>query len=107
MANPRTREPRTANRGPSHVFEIANAAYRQLVGHREIIGKTVRDRVAKNSNQQRVAGYERPLTQFIEASGLASSAGGVVDPPAPEPPGRFEVPTQNRKLATGFIVSRF
>ena len=27
--------------GPKHVFELANEAYYQLVGHREIIGKTV------------------------------------------------------------------
>jgi PAS domain S-box-containing protein len=27
--------------GPRHVFELANEAYYQLVGHREIIGKTV------------------------------------------------------------------
>ena len=30
-------------RGPEHVFELANAAYLQLVGHREVIGKTVRE----------------------------------------------------------------
>ncbi|MES3025846.1 MAG: PAS domain-containing protein [Pseudomonadota bacterium] len=29
-------------RGPEHVFEMANARYRQLVGGRELIGKTVR-----------------------------------------------------------------
>lgn len=28
--------------GPEHVFELANRAYMQLVGHREIIGKPVR-----------------------------------------------------------------
>jgi PAS domain S-box-containing protein len=28
--------------GPEHVFELANEAYMQLVGHREILGKTVR-----------------------------------------------------------------
>jgi PAS domain S-box-containing protein len=30
-------------RGPTHVFESANPAYRELVGHRELIGKTVRE----------------------------------------------------------------
>ncbi|RYE85494.1 MAG: PAS domain S-box protein, partial [Myxococcales bacterium] len=30
-------------RGPGHVFEISNAAYQQLVGHRDILGKTVRE----------------------------------------------------------------
>lgn len=29
--------------GPNHVFELANAAYLQLVGHKNIIGKTVRE----------------------------------------------------------------
>ncbi|KQN75170.1 HWE histidine kinase domain-containing protein [Devosia sp. Leaf64] len=29
--------------GPEHRFEITNAAYRQLIGHRDIIGKTVRE----------------------------------------------------------------
>jgi signal transduction histidine kinase len=39
-------------RGPGHVFEIANAAYRQLVGHREIIGKTVREALPELRDQQ-------------------------------------------------------
>ena len=30
-------------RGPEHVFELANPAYLQLVGRRDIIGKTVRE----------------------------------------------------------------
>ena len=30
-------------KGPDHVFEFANAAYMQLVGYREILGKTVGD----------------------------------------------------------------
>ncbi|MFC5497982.1 PAS domain-containing protein [Caenimonas terrae] len=29
-------------RGPEHVFEIANDAYQQLIGHREVLGKPVR-----------------------------------------------------------------
>ena len=28
-------------RGPTHVFELANAAYDRLVGHREVLGKTM------------------------------------------------------------------
>jgi PAS domain S-box-containing protein len=38
-------------RGPNHVFEIANAAYYQLVGHREIIGKTLAEAVPELENQ--------------------------------------------------------
>ncbi len=30
-------------RGPHHVFEIANATYYQLIGHRDILGKSVRE----------------------------------------------------------------
>jgi PAS domain S-box-containing protein len=30
-------------RGPDHVFEIANPAYLQLVGHRDVLGRTVRE----------------------------------------------------------------
>ncbi|HYW08661.1 MAG TPA: ATP-binding protein [Longimicrobium sp.] len=30
-------------RGPEHVFELANDAYYQLVGHRDLLGKPVRD----------------------------------------------------------------
>lgn len=30
-------------RGPEHVFEITNAAYRQLVGEREFLGRSVRE----------------------------------------------------------------
>jgi PAS domain S-box-containing protein len=30
-------------RGPEHVFELANAAYQQLIGHRDVVGKAVRD----------------------------------------------------------------
>ncbi|HEY6907843.1 MAG TPA: PAS domain-containing protein [Myxococcales bacterium] len=29
-------------RGPEHVYELANAAYSQLVGHRDLIGKPIR-----------------------------------------------------------------
>ncbi|WP_418317806.1 PAS domain-containing protein [Piscinibacter sakaiensis] len=30
-------------RGPEHVFELVNAAYLQLIGHRSVVGKAVRD----------------------------------------------------------------
>lgn len=29
--------------GPDHVFELTNAAYRQLIGHRDVVGLTVRN----------------------------------------------------------------
>jgi PAS domain S-box-containing protein len=38
-------------RGPNHVVEIANAAYYQLVGHREIIGKSLAEALPELENQ--------------------------------------------------------
>ena len=38
-------------RGPELVFEIANAAYHQLVGHREIIGRPIREALPELGGQ--------------------------------------------------------
>jgi hypothetical protein len=38
-------------RGPNHVFEIANAASYQLVGRREVIGKTLAEALPELENQ--------------------------------------------------------
>ncbi len=38
-------------RGPDHVFEFANAAYRRIVGQREVIGRSVRDAVPEAVEQ--------------------------------------------------------
>ena len=38
-------------RGPEHTFELVNAAYLQLVGHREIIGKTAREALPEVEGQ--------------------------------------------------------
>ncbi|HEX8685492.1 MAG TPA: PAS domain S-box protein, partial [Pyrinomonadaceae bacterium] len=38
-------------RGPEHVFELANPAYLQLVGHRELIGRAVREALPEVEGQ--------------------------------------------------------
>jgi PAS domain S-box-containing protein len=38
-------------RGRDHVFQMANPPYRQLVGHRELIGRTVRDALPEIEGQ--------------------------------------------------------
>ncbi|HEV7265302.1 MAG TPA: PAS domain S-box protein [Falsiroseomonas sp.] len=38
-------------RGPGHVFELANAAYTQLVGHRDVVGKPVREALPEVQGQ--------------------------------------------------------
>jgi PAS domain S-box-containing protein len=37
--------------GPVHVFEIANDAYQQLIGHREVLGKPVREALPEIESQ--------------------------------------------------------
>ncbi|WP_223637421.1 response regulator [Corallococcus sp. EGB] len=38
-------------RGPEHVFELANRAYHQLVGHRDLLGKPVREALPEVAGQ--------------------------------------------------------
>jgi PAS domain S-box-containing protein len=38
-------------RGPTHIFDITNAAYLQLIGHRDLIGKPVRDALPEIAGQ--------------------------------------------------------
>ena len=38
-------------RGPDHVFEITNAGYLQLIGHRDVIGKPVREALPEIDGQ--------------------------------------------------------
>ena len=37
--------------GPDHIFELTNAAYMQLIGHRDVIGKPVRDALPEVGGQ--------------------------------------------------------
>jgi two-component sensor histidine kinase len=37
--------------GPEHVFQFANAAYRRLVGSRDLVGKTVREGIPEAASQ--------------------------------------------------------
>ena len=38
-------------RSPEHVFEFVNPAYMQLIGHRDVVGKTVRDALPEVAGQ--------------------------------------------------------
>lgn len=37
--------------GPEHIFELTNPAYSQLIGHREVVGKTVREALPEVKEQ--------------------------------------------------------
>ena len=38
-------------RGPEHVFEMANGSYQQLIGHRSVLGRTLREAVPEAEEQ--------------------------------------------------------
>jgi nitrogen-specific signal transduction histidine kinase/CheY-like chemotaxis protein len=70
-------------RGPEHRIELANPGYMRLIGHREIIGKTVREAVPEAVAQ----GYLQLLDE-VYRSGKAYSASGAkyaaqISPQAP------------------------
>jgi len=46
-------------RGPEHRIELANAAYLQLVGHRDVVGKPVRDALPETEDQGFIALLDR------------------------------------------------
>jgi PAS domain S-box-containing protein len=46
-------------RGPELVFELANAAYYQLVGHRDILGKPLREALPELAGQEFVVNLEQ------------------------------------------------
>lgn len=50
-------------RGPAHVFEMANEAYYQVVGHRDILGKPVREALPEVEGQ----GFFRLLDRVYES----------------------------------------
>jgi PAS domain S-box-containing protein len=41
----------TMLRGPEHVFELTNVAYMQLIGHRDVLGRSVRDALPEVEGQ--------------------------------------------------------
>ncbi|MDQ3205273.1 MAG: PAS domain-containing protein [Pseudomonadota bacterium] len=58
-------------RGPDHVFEMANDRYFQLVGHRDIIGKTVREALPEVEGQ----GYFEMLDQVYRTGESVTGTG--------------------------------
>lgn len=68
-------------RGPEMVFEVANAAYHQLVGHRQVVGKTVREALPELEGQ----GYFELLEHvFRSGEPYIGTQRKVVLQPSPE-----------------------
>ncbi|WP_246191892.1 ATP-binding protein [Pseudoxanthomonas gei] len=58
-------------RGPEHVFELTNPAYQQLIGHRQVIGQSVKDAMSDAAEQ----GYVQVLDEVFR-TGIAYRAHG-------------------------------
>jgi len=59
-------------RGPTHVFELVNPAYSQLIGYRDVIGKALADALPEVSEQGFIAVLNR-----VRATGEAHVGRGV------------------------------
>ena len=73
-------------RGPDHVFELANPAYDQLIGHREVLGRRVREALPDLEGQgffellDRVYATGEPVVGNEAPVQLQSVPGGPVEP---------------------------
>jgi PAS domain S-box-containing protein len=72
-------------RGPEHVFEMANPIYYQIVGHRDILGKPVREAVPEVVEQGLVEVLDevyrtgKPFTATEMSVWLQRTPGGVLE----------------------------
>jgi signal transduction histidine kinase len=70
-------------RGPDHIFELANAAFYQIVGHREIIGKPAREALSEIRGQgflellDDVARSGKPVVGTEQALSIAPTSNAV------------------------------
>ena len=62
-------------RGPEHVFEMTNSRYQELIGHRDVIGRPVRDAVPEAEEQ----GFFGLLDQVYQSGELFVGHGTRID----------------------------
>lgn len=67
-------------RGPEHRFELTNPAYQRLIGHRDVIGRTVAEALPEAATR----GYIELLDK-VYASGAPYTASGAKYPVQPTP----------------------
>ena len=60
--------------GPDHIFELTNAAYMQLVGHRNVLGKPVREALPEVAEQGFIELLDRVFTTGEPFTGSAMRA---------------------------------
>ncbi|HEV2605209.1 MAG TPA: PAS domain S-box protein [Microvirga sp.] len=72
-------------RGPNHIFDSANASYLQLIGHRDVLGRTVREALPEVASQgflellDRVYSSGEPFVGHGMPVMLQREAGGALE----------------------------
>lgn len=94
-------------RGPDHVFELMNASYLQLIGHRDLLGKPVREALPEVAGQ----GFFELLDEVYRSgeayTGRATAIGLQRTPDAPVEERRVDFVFQPVMGATGQVSGIF
>ncbi|MBZ9676360.1 PAS domain S-box protein [Mesorhizobium sp. ES1-1] len=93
--------------GPDHVFELTNAAYRQLVGHRDVIGKPLREALPEVAGQGFVELLDHVFTSGEAFIGHAMKAELRQSPDAPEEDRFIDLVYQPVRAPSGEVIGIF
>lgn len=93
--------------GPNHVFELTNAAYRQLVGHRDVIGKPLREALPEVAGQGFVELLDHVFTSGEAFIGHAMKAELRRSPDAPEEDRFIDLVYQPVRAPSGEVIGIF
>jgi len=93
--------------GPDHVFEVTNAAYMQLVGHRDVIGKPVREALPDIAGQGFYELLDQVFTSGEAFVGYALKAELQRSPDAPKEDRFIDLVYQPVRSPTGDTIGIF
>jgi len=93
--------------GPDHVFELTNDAYLQLIGHRRLVGKTVREGIPEVAEQGFIALLDGVYASGEPFVGRALAADLQRSPEGPTERRFIDVIYQPIKTAEGAVTGIF
>lgn len=93
--------------GPDHIFELTNAAYMQLVGHRDVLGLPVRSALPEIVGQGFIELLDQVYTSGERFVGTALQASIQRTPSAPEEDRFVDLVYQPVRNPTGEVIGIF
>lgn len=93
--------------GPDHAFELTNAAYRQLIGHRDVLGMSVRDALPEIAEQGFVDLLDQVFTTGERFVGTAFKALLQRTPNAPKEERFIDFVYQPVRSPNGEVIGIF